>query len=199
MPVEPAPTEAPRGDAYVTLRGATWADYQRMLGLRGEKAVPRVTFLEGELELMTPSRTHEILKSMIGRLVEAWCMAKGVDITPYGSWTLENKDADRGAEPDECYVLGDDDDPDRPDLAIEVIWTSGGLNKLEVYRMLGVREVWVWKKGAISVHVLDGHEYREVNQSVALPELDREQLLRFVDIRPMTKAVRQYRALLDGK
>lgn len=26
---------------------------------------------------------------------------------------------------------------DRPDIAVEVIWTSGGLDKLEIYRKLG--------------------------------------------------------------
>jgi hypothetical protein len=67
---------------------------------------------------------------MIGCLVEAWCLEKQVDISPYGSWTHENEKSDRAAEPDECYVLGDSAEPERCDLAIEVIWTSGGLNKL---------------------------------------------------------------------
>jgi hypothetical protein len=30
-----------------------------------------------------------------------------------------------------------------------VIWTSGGIDKLEVYRRLRVREVWIWKSGRI--------------------------------------------------
>lgn len=56
---------------------------------------------------------------------------------------------ERGAEPDECYVFGEDPDPERPDLAIEVIWISGGMNKLEIYRALGVAEVWHWRRGRI--------------------------------------------------
>jgi hypothetical protein len=52
---------------------------------------------------------------------------------------LEDKQVERGVEPDECYVLGDVAEPARPDLAIEVVWSSGGINELEIYRKLGVR------------------------------------------------------------
>ena len=55
-------------DDIIVLRDVTWADYQRLLEIRGERPVPRLTYLEGALELMTPSRPHESLKSMIGCL-----------------------------------------------------------------------------------------------------------------------------------
>jgi hypothetical protein len=32
---------------------------------------------------MSPSRTHDEIKSYIGRLVEAWCLERGVEFTPY--------------------------------------------------------------------------------------------------------------------
>src|SRR5262249_43327180 len=129
-------------DDIIVLRDATWADYQRLLEIRGERSVPHFTYLEGVLELMTPSRPHETLKSMIGCLVEGWCLERGVAVTPYGSWTHESKETDRGVEPDECYVLGDNADPGHADVAIEVAWTRGAIDKLDVYRKLGVREVW---------------------------------------------------------
>src|ERR1022692_3115879 len=113
----------------VVLQEAAWSDYQRILELRGERSVPRLAFLEGALELRSPSRKHEALKSMIGCLVEVWCLERGVEFSAYGSWTLEGKKKDRGLDPDECYVFGDVRDPERPDLAIEVIWTSGGIDK----------------------------------------------------------------------
>ncbi len=183
-------------DDIIVLRDATWADYQRLLEIRGDRPVPRLTYLQGALELMTPSRPHEALKSMIGRLLEAWCIEKDIAVTPYGSWTLESKTADRGAEPDECYVIGDADDPDRPDLAIEVIWSSGGIDKLEVYAKLGVREVWIWRAGAIEMFALRDTTYATVSRSEVLPEIDLAILLRFVDVRPMTRAVAEYRAAL---
>lgn len=182
----------------MVIHDATWADYQRHLELRGEKAVPRLTYLEGALEIMTPSRPHEWQKSIIGCLVEAWCFEKGVDISPYGSWTLEKKEADRGAEPDECYVVGDIAEPTVPDLAIEVVWTSGGLNKLEVYRKLDVREVWIYKRGTFSLHALRGDRYETITESEVLPGIDLVLLAAHIDIKPMTRAVRAFRDALRG-
>ena len=183
-------------DSIVVLRGATWADFQRVLELKGDSSVPRVAFLEGVLELMHPSQTHEGVKSMLGRLVEAWCIERGVDITPYGSWTHESKERQRGIEPDECYVMGDNAEPERCDLAIEVDWTSGSVNKLEIYRKLCVREVWIWKRGAIAIHKLVGEQYQAVPSSEVLVGIDLGELLEFIDVRPMTRAVREYRARL---
>lgn len=184
-------------DSVVVLRGGAWADYQRLLQLRGERSLPRITYLEGAIELMIPSRSHQGIKSMIGRLVEAWCLETGVDITPYGSWTLEHKELDRGVEPDECYVLGDDTDPQYPDLAIEVEWTSGRLDKLDVYCQIGVREVWCWRQGELTLHALRGEQYVPIEHSEVLLGIDARQLLAFVDTTPMTKAVRAYREALS--
>ena len=125
-------------------------------------------------------------------------MERSVEITPYGSWTLENPEAQRALEPDECYVVGTRD-AKRPHLAIEIVRTSGGLRKLEIYRKLGVREVWIWRRGAIEIHVLRRQRYERVRASHVLRGIDLAELLRFVDTRPMTKAVRAYRAALrDG-
>ncbi|MBX3472126.1 MAG: Uma2 family endonuclease [Planctomycetes bacterium] len=227
--------DRPTEDHAVRLSGVTWADYERLLEIRGEAAVPRLTFLEGELEIMSPSRDHERLKSTIGSLVEVYCLHQGLRFTCYGSWTLKDPRTKRGAEPDECYVLGDvrwaavasgrpaaadacewqdsrlvrhrsrgtelakaghTDDAERPHLAIEVVWTSGGLDKLEVYRKLGVQEVWTWRKGRILVHALRGDCYEGLARSELLPGLDLEQLTSFLD-RPTTfDAIRDYRAAL---
>ena len=107
--------DRPVEDKIVLLRDITWADYQRHhLETRGDHSAPRFAYLEGVLEIMSPSLTHENLKSMIGRLVEVWCLEKGVEFRA-------------------CYVFGEVSDPQQPDLAIEVVWTSGGLNTLEIY------------------------------------------------------------------
>jgi len=194
--VESAHAAVVPADAIIVLENVTWADYQRLLEIRGERAVPRLTYVKGVLELMTPSRPHESIKSMIGRLVEAWCFEHDVAISPYGSWTHESKDAERGIEPDECYVLGDVDDPDRCDLAIEVVWSTGGVSKLDAYRPLGVQEVWFWRNGRIEVYGLRDTGYVQLPGSDVLPGIDLDQLVRFIDIKPMTRAVREYRAML---
>jgi Uma2 family endonuclease len=183
-------------DDVIVLRGVGWADYQRLLEIRDEQSTPRFTYLEGVLELMTPSQPHESIKSMIGRLIEAWCLEQGVGITPYGSWTHESKEAERGIEPDECYVVGDRAPAQRADLAIEVEWSRSAIDKLDVYRRLGVQEVWIWRKNQIEVFGLRGEQYVSMRGSELLAGIDLPRLLQFIDVRPMTRAVTEYRDAL---
>lgn len=75
-------------------------------------------------------------------------------------------------------------------------WTRGAIDKLDVYRKLGVREVWIWRKHQIDVFTLRGEDYEPVDGPRLLAGLDLAQLLRFVDVRPMTGAVTAYRAAL---
>jgi Uma2 family endonuclease len=186
-------------DHVVQLSGVTWADYERLLEIRGDHSVPRYTYLEGFLQIMSPSRTHESVKSLIGCLVEVWCLERGVEFHALGSWTIKERADERGAEPDECYVFGGVTDPKRPDLAIEVVWTWGGISKLEVYRKLDVPEVWYWAKGTISVHQLVDEHYVEVPESRVLPGIDLRQLERFIDDRSTSRAMLDYRAALRGE
>ncbi len=191
--------DRPQEDHIVVLRGATWADYQRLMEIRGDRSSPRIAYLEGTIEIMSPSRGHEAVKSHIGCLVEAWCQERGIEFSTYGSWTLEDKRVDRGVEPDECYVLGDVADPARPDLAIEVVWTSGGIAKLEIYRKLGVREVWFWRKGKLTPHALRGDRYQALAASELLAGIDLAQLASFIERRPTSRAIREYRAALGAR
>jgi len=81
-------------------------------------------------------------------------------------------------------------------LAIEVVWTSGGIDKLEIYRKLGVREVWFWRRGQLSAHVLSGETYAQASESAVLPGLDLAELARFLDRPTASQAIREYRAAL---
>jgi Uma2 family endonuclease len=188
--------DRPREDHFVRLHDVSWEDYERILEIRGDHSAPRITYLEGELEIMSPSRDHESIKGAIGRLVEVWCLEKDVEFSTLGSWTLKERREERGAEPDECYVFGKVGGRARPDLAIEVVWTSGGINKLEVYRRLAVREVWTWRRGRIALHALRGDRYEPVEESEVLPGIDVEKLASFLDRPSTSEAIRAYRAAL---
>lgn len=181
-------------DQRVILHDVSWKEFELLLAVRGDRAGVRMTYMEGDLELMSPSQSHEGIKKTIGRLVEAWAIERGVVLEGYGSWTLKNAPQERGLEPDECYVLGSES-KERPDLAIEVIWTSGGLDKLEVYRGLDVPEVWLWRAGVIEVHRLRGGRYDRTEGSHLLPELDLELVTRCIrEADSQTEAVRTFLA-----
>jgi Uma2 family endonuclease len=102
----------------------------------------------------------------------------------------------RGAEADECYVVGAlDGEPTLPQIAIEVVRSGGGIDKLEVYRGLGVPEVWFWERGQLRCYGLDADSsaYRPLERSRFLPELDLALIQRCMQAPSQTEAVRLLR------
>jgi Uma2 family endonuclease len=188
-------------DHFVYLR-VGWPEYEQLLAMRGERSVPRITYLGGVVELMSPSRYHELDKKRFARLLEAWADATDVRLEGFGSWTLKDEREERGAEPDECYTVGGRpaSETDHPAIAIEVIWTSGGIDKLEVYRKLGVREVWFCERGALRFFALraggGAGAYREISRSELLPQLPVDVLLACMREPDQTAAVRALRSKL---
>lgn len=191
-------------DQRIYLHGVSWQDYEALLAMRGDDGGLRVTYLEGELEIMTPSVTHEILKKRFARLLEAYAEDAEIQLEGYGSWTVRREEARRGAEADECYVVGAHDRETlvAPDIAIEVIWTSGGIEKLAVYRGLGIREVWFWQDGALQCFALrspSSRGYEPIERSELLPGLDPELFACFMNSEDdQTAAVRAYRRALHS-
>lgn len=55
---------------------------------------------------MSPSRRHGGYEKRIARLIELYALERGVPLSGYGSTTFRAAVAERGLEPDECYVLG---------------------------------------------------------------------------------------------
>ena len=195
LALQPDLDDRRKEDHFVVLDGASWSDYQRVLEVRGDHSAPRIAYLEGRLQIMSPSESHEAIKSLIGCLVEVWCLERAIEFTSLGSWTLEDKAKERGVEPDECYVFGPRGAA-RPDLAIEVIWTSGSISKLEIYRQLGVREVWIWRRGELTPHVLRGEYYEAATESQVLPGIDLRQLASLLSQPTTSAAIRAYRDLI---
>jgi Uma2 family endonuclease len=185
-------------DQRVYLHGVSWEDYERLLEVRGDDPRVRMTYLEGVLEIMSPSRTHERLKTRLARLLEAWSEEMGADLEGVGSWPIRQKTVERGLEPDESYFVGAfDEEAEAPHLAIEVVWTGGGIDKLTVYAGLGVREVWIWEEGRLSFHALRQNAYHCVPRSEVLPELDPELIGRLMEADcTQAQAVRDLRAVL---
>jgi Uma2 family endonuclease len=146
---------------------------------------------------MTPSIHHESIKKLIARLIEAWATETQTPLNSYGSWTVLSEAQRRGVEPDECYVLGRK--PKRvPDIVLEVIWTAGGLDKLAVYRGLGVREVWLWREGKIEMYSLSRRGAEAKTQSKLLPGLDLTLVARYAQATDHTQAVLDFLAAMRG-
>ena len=178
-------------DQHVFFHGMTWKDFELLLAIRGDAPGVRMYYLDGEIELMSPSSIHEYRKTTLARLLEQWSLLTGTNLNGFGSWTLKDEPKEAGAEPDECYVIGDPKGRERPDLVIEVEWSRKGLAKREICRRLGVRELWTLQRDlTLVVRVLDGERYEGSAKSRVLPKLDVAWLLAFVDQEPQSTAVR---------
>jgi Uma2 family endonuclease len=192
-PFVPVRADAAAEDRRFVLYGIDWDTYEQLRERLGNGL--RLNYLAGTLELMRPSFTHEDFKTLIARLLEAWAEENDVDLNGYGNVTLKSRPRERALEPDECYCVGRIHET--PDIAIEVVVSSGYVDKLEVYRGLGVREVWAFKDGRIAVLELVGDAYAPRTGSAVLPTIDLDLLVQFVESgRSQTQQVKTYRAAL---
>jgi len=147
-----------------------WQEYEQLLTLVKDDAGVLFRYLEGNLVIMSPSNIHEFQKENIGILLEAYFQEMNIRFYSLGSTTFRSEETLRGIEPDKSYCLNSR--KKYPDLAIEVIITSGGINCLNIYKVLGVTEVWFWEKQELTVYLLQDGEYIKVNHSNLLPDLD---------------------------
>ena len=191
--VSPFTARALEPDARVVMHQIPWGTYVAMRDMLDDAGSGvRLTYLRGTLEIMSPSRDHEGLKTLLARLVEAWADEVGVELEGFGSTTFRREARERGLEPDECYSIGELGDV--PDIAIEVVVSSGLVDKLEVYRGLAVPEVWVWRDDVLTIYRLVEDAYQARARSEVVPGLDVALLASFVRAdAKQSAAVRAYR------
>lgn len=196
----PAIPGPPAGqDQRVVLHDVEWKTYCALRELFDSPGV-RMTYLEGALELMSPSNKHENIKTAIARLVELFALERDIPLQGYGSWTLRAALKERGLEPDECWAVGRTaNEDDVPDIALEVVITSGGINKLDVYRGIGVAEVWFWYAGSFQLYELREGAYQPRTDSRFLPGLDFVELAALVEDPDQHAALKKFRDRLRAR
>jgi Uma2 family endonuclease len=104
---------------------------------------------------------------------------------------MKKQEEEAGGEPDECYFLGDPEKREFPHLVIEIEWSRElGIEKQEIYRRLGVRELWTFQAdGRLKLRVRQRGRWIVRSKSRLFRNLDMKWLLSFVDIKPQSKAV----------
>jgi Uma2 family endonuclease len=191
--MHPKDVSAPQPEQRMLIRGVTWKDY---VILREALDTPglRMTYCEGVLELMSPSRNHELWKTTTARLIELYAFLLRLPLLGYGSTTFRKEAKERGVEPDECWRVGSQmQDGEIPDIVFEVIYTNPILDKLHVYDGLAIPEVWLWKDGAFEIHQRRAEGgYLRVARSELLPDLDFELLARFVTREDQDAALHEF-------
>lgn len=172
--------------------GVSWDEYEALLERLEDSPWYRVTYLEGLLEIVAPSRRHEFSKDNITRLLNVYFEETRTRFYGLGSTTFRARLKLRGLEPDTSFCIGSE--KEFPDIAIEVVETSGGIDKLAVYQGLGVPEVWFWQKNQFRIFRLQSDGYEQVPHSEFLPDLDLDLLAAYVPHPEPLDAVLEYRA-----
>ncbi len=153
----------------------TWEQFKLIQRGFADSRGIRLAYYEGILEIVSTSIDHELIKTIIGALLELYFLEMEIEFFPMGQATQE-KVQQVSLQPDESYSFGS---PKKiPDLAIEVILTSGNTDKLKKYSLLGVPEVWLWEDGILDIYHLDAQmnsqncQYQKSSVSNFLPNLD---------------------------
>jgi Uma2 family endonuclease len=183
-----------------------WEKYEQLAAWFDGRHV-RLTYDRGELELMTVSHRHEYNKHLLAVLLMASIEELDIDVHGGGSMTFKREDLERGLEPDECYWLQNEarmrgkqdydqlNDPP-PDLVLEVEVSRSVLDRMGIYAVMKVPEVWRWDGQQLRFCLLQRGKYAESVRSRALPMLATGEVVRFLNLQQTmseTKLLRAFR------
>jgi len=183
-------------DRYLT-NSVTWEQYEALLTELEDAPGVRLTYLDGVLEIVSPSRCHETRKTRIGTLLEIFFEETNTEYFPLGSTTFRAQTQRGGTEPDESYCIGTE--KEFPDLAIEVIVTSGGINRLQVYNRLNVKEVWFWQDSCFTLYHLREETPADFLETYGYEPVSHSELLPSLDVALLTESMQHPTSLLAAK
>jgi Uma2 family endonuclease len=171
----------------VLLKDISWQDFEKIMEeLGGQRNVPRISYSEGYLELMSPLAVHEFDKEIINDLVKIILEELNIEFNALGSMTLKSSKVHEAVEADGCFyiqheraVRGKDriyleSDPP-PDLAIEIDITSR--THFDNYEKLGIPELWRFDGKELHVFVLQQGIYQGSDVSLQFPQFEIKQLI----------------------
>lgn len=165
-------------DKLFICSNTSWDEYEAILQQKANSSAYRISFSNRVLKIMSPSRSHEIIKDFIYLLIVAYCDVIELDYYPLGSTTLKQKDKSVGKEPGTSFCFNSL--KQIPDLAVEVIFNSGSIDDLEKYQKLGVKEVWFWINNRLEIYVLINDTYQKQSNSHNLDDLDAQLLDKYI-------------------
>ncbi len=193
-------------DTTFSISNISWSQYETLLNQLNDSSAFRIKYLDGVLTIMAPSRNHEMIKKRIADLLAIYCIENDINYYPTGSTTFRKQEKRGGLEPDESYCF--ETLKEYPDLAIEVIFTSGSIASLKIYQKLGVKEVWFWENEELFIYYLAQENQQQFSQtfgyelitfSKLLPQLNIEIFTEYVKQPNHLTAVKQFRQSLIQK
>lgn len=197
-------------ETRMVLEGVEWETYVALSDQR-RGSVPRMSYDNGVLEMMSPKREHENIGCLIGRMIETYSEVKNIEIISVASVTVKRSDLSKAFEADESYYVRNADrllpkkeldfsiDP-APDLVVEVEMTSSAINKMQLFAAMGVLEVWRHDGHRLQMAELVDGVYQPMPSSLQLPGLTAAQVDEVLSQRNTTgetKLIQDFRARIS--
>ena len=148
-------------DRFITIKG-DWSHFKLIQKGCEQNSGTRLFYFDGTIEILMTGRSHELFSHLIGNLLSFFLAYQGIDFFPFGTADQE-KEGIAASQPDQSYCFGTV--KPIPDLSIEVVFTSGGVAKLQRYKAIGVPEVWFWEDGTLTLYHLRGDHYERIEKS----------------------------------
>jgi Uma2 family endonuclease len=175
----------------VRISNVSWDEYEKLTEVFAERPALRLTYDNGELEIMVPSLGHDFGDRFLALLVPILARGFRLPFRPGGSVTMRSKKKLKGIEGDDVFWLANAAklagvrDLDLmihppPDLALDVDVSHSSMNRLRIYARLGVPEVWRLDGDTLTFHVLVGKKYEGRTHSLAFPLITPADLMVFV-------------------
>ena len=170
------------GVGQVVLQNVSWAFYEQALAELHDPASIRLTYSDGDLQIMSLGAKHETINRAMDFTIQQTGVLLRLPILATGSTTCKRNDLQKGFEPDSSFyiarvdkVLGKETidlerDPP-PDLVVEIDITNTSMDKLPIFAAVGVSEVWRYSKGKVTFYWLEDDRYVEAETSLMLPPL----------------------------
>lgn len=188
--LSPQTASSQERDHLLVINDASWGMYLD-LDSKFEDTNTRVSYFNRRIDIITLSTDHERIKGNLSHLIAAHCFDEDIEFVSTGAATLR-LDFSQGKEPDDSIVFGIES-KSRPDMVLEVVLTSGAIDKLAFYAPLRIPEVWVWDGAGLGVHLLDGSRYRKAKKSRLLPKFDIALAGKLATATRTSQAVREFR------
>jgi len=156
--LSPNQVQFSKGDLKTIQRGRTWEQFRYLQrGFENTRGV-KLAYYKGTIEILMPGVNHELFKTIIGFLIEAFLFHRRTEFNPTGSATQTKQDI-VSTEADESYEI------QGFKLAVEIDFTNSSTSKLERYEALGTDEVWIWEDGLLDIYWLQSNGYQKNDRS----------------------------------
>ncbi|MBC5795821.1 MAG: Uma2 family endonuclease [Sphaerospermopsis sp.] len=184
-------TTATPAETRVLLENISWQTFKTMLVEMGSERANRISYHQGNIEIMTPQKPHENANRLIEVFVGVLCEEFGLEVDRVGSLTLTRDDLEYGAEPDSGYYIQNEllvrgkenidlafDPP--PDLVLEVEYSRPKIDKLKLYAAMGISEFWRYNGTSLRIYILTNGQYSETQISPTFAPIQITEIPRFI-------------------